>query len=81
MYGRAIRSLWPLLKRRINYKVTTPLLFKLIPAVVHLGVLLRWFSLDLPNETKAGNGTGTGTDRNQAPQAGRRFGTGMDRYR
>ncbi|GFQ05386.1 k(+) efflux antiporter 4 [Phtheirospermum japonicum] len=24
--------------------VTTPLLFKLIPAVVHLGVLLRWFS-------------------------------------
>ncbi|KAM7509655.1 hypothetical protein LguiA_020108 [Lonicera macranthoides] len=30
--------------------VTTPLLFKLIPAVVHLGVLLRWFSPDLPNE-------------------------------
>ncbi|KAK6789510.1 hypothetical protein RDI58_013310 [Solanum bulbocastanum] len=30
--------------------VTTPLLFKLIPAVVHLGVLLRWFSLDIPNE-------------------------------
>ncbi|KAI3956879.1 hypothetical protein MKX01_000913 [Papaver californicum] len=26
--------------------VTTPLLFKLIPAVIHLGVLLRWFSLD-----------------------------------
>ncbi|KAJ1442785.1 Sodium/solute symporter superfamily [Sesbania bispinosa] len=26
--------------------VTTPLLFKLIPAVVHLGVLLRWFSPD-----------------------------------
>ncbi|KAL0017598.1 hypothetical protein SO802_004667 [Lithocarpus litseifolius] len=26
--------------------VTTPLLFKLIPAVVHLGVLLRWFSAD-----------------------------------
>ncbi|KHN17221.1 K(+) efflux antiporter 6 [Glycine soja] len=26
--------------------VTTPLLFKLIPAVVHLGVLLRWFSTD-----------------------------------
>lgn len=24
--------------------VTTPLLFKLIPAVVHLGILLRWFS-------------------------------------
>ncbi|XP_047341842.1 K(+) efflux antiporter 6-like isoform X2 [Impatiens glandulifera] len=24
--------------------VTTPLLFKLIPAVVHLGVLLRWFA-------------------------------------
>ncbi|WMV29873.1 hypothetical protein MTR67_023258 [Solanum verrucosum] len=23
---------------------------KLIPAVVHLGVLLRWFSLDIPNE-------------------------------
>ncbi|PHT48123.1 K(+) efflux antiporter 4 [Capsicum baccatum] len=30
--------------------VTTPLLFKLIPAVVHLGVLLRWFSPDIPNE-------------------------------
>uniref|UniRef100_A0A2N9F7X8 Cation/H+ exchanger transmembrane domain-containing protein n=1 Tax=Fagus sylvatica TaxID=28930 RepID=A0A2N9F7X8_FAGSY len=26
--------------------VTTPLLFKLIPAVVHLGVLLRWFVPD-----------------------------------
>ncbi|XWS17386.1 hypothetical protein CRYUN_Cryun33cG0063100 [Craigia yunnanensis] len=26
--------------------VTTPLLFKLIPAVVHLGVLLRWFPAD-----------------------------------
>ncbi|THU61114.1 hypothetical protein C4D60_Mb07t19860 [Musa balbisiana] len=26
--------------------VTTPLLFKLIPAVVHLGVLLRWFNSD-----------------------------------
>ncbi|KAL6602853.1 hypothetical protein ACP70R_043214 [Stipagrostis hirtigluma subsp. patula] len=26
--------------------VTTPLLFKMIPAVVHLGVLLRWFSVD-----------------------------------
>ncbi|PIN25131.1 putative K+/H+-antiporter [Handroanthus impetiginosus] len=30
--------------------VTTPLLFKLIPAVVHLGVLLRWFSPDLTHE-------------------------------
>ncbi|XP_075084067.1 K(+) efflux antiporter 4 isoform X3 [Nicotiana tabacum] len=30
--------------------VTTPLLFKLTPAVVHLGVLLRWFSPDIPNE-------------------------------
>ncbi|OMO67311.1 Cation/H+ exchanger [Corchorus capsularis] len=30
--------------------VTTPLLFKLIPAVVHLGVLLRWFPPDSPNE-------------------------------
>ncbi|KAI8022326.1 K(+) efflux antiporter 4 [Camellia lanceoleosa] len=30
--------------------VTTPLLFKLIPAVVHLGVLLRWFSPDIQNE-------------------------------
>ncbi|KAK9031601.1 hypothetical protein V6N11_055897 [Hibiscus sabdariffa] len=28
--------------------VTTPLLFKLIPAVVHLGVLLRWFPADSP---------------------------------
>jgi len=27
--------------------VTTPLLFKMIPAVVHLGVLLRWFSVDI----------------------------------
>ncbi|KAH7523807.1 hypothetical protein FEM48_Zijuj06G0051200 [Ziziphus jujuba var. spinosa] len=26
--------------------VTTPLVFKLIPAVVHLGVLLRWFPID-----------------------------------
>ncbi|RWW05961.1 hypothetical protein BHE74_00018838 [Ensete ventricosum] len=26
--------------------VTTPLLFKLIPAVIHLGVLLRWFTPD-----------------------------------
>ncbi|XP_043705214.1 K(+) efflux antiporter 4-like [Telopea speciosissima] len=26
--------------------VTTPLLFKLIPSVLHLGVLLRWFSSD-----------------------------------
>lgn len=30
----------------IFLQVTTPLLFKLIPAVVHLGVLLRWFSPD-----------------------------------
>ncbi|GMI83923.1 K+ efflux antiporter 4 [Hibiscus trionum] len=30
--------------------VTTPLLFKLIPAVVHLGVLLRWFPADSPSE-------------------------------
>ncbi|KAF7813919.1 K(+) efflux antiporter 4 isoform X1 [Senna tora] len=30
--------------------VTTPLLFKLIPAVVHLGVLLRWFPPDSPAE-------------------------------
>ncbi|XP_015889105.2 K(+) efflux antiporter 4 isoform X5 [Ziziphus jujuba] len=30
--------------------VTTPLLFKLIPAVVHLGVLLRWFSPDSMSE-------------------------------
>ncbi|KAJ8750952.1 hypothetical protein K2173_016133 [Erythroxylum novogranatense] len=32
--------------------VTTPLLFKLIPAVVHLGVLLRWFSPDSSSESK-----------------------------
>ena len=31
-------------------QVTTPLLFKLIPAVVHLGVLLRWFPADSPTE-------------------------------
>ncbi|KAK4388756.1 K(+) efflux antiporter 4 [Sesamum angolense] len=30
--------------------VTTPLLFKLIPAVMHLGVLLRWFAPDSQNE-------------------------------
>eukprot|EP00256_Glycine_max_P064089 XP_014634141.1 K(+) efflux antiporter 4 isoform X2 [Glycine max] len=30
--------------------VTTPLLFKLIPAVVHLGALLRWFPPDSPGE-------------------------------
>ncbi|KAL1829386.1 hypothetical protein DCAR_0208722 [Daucus carota subsp. sativus] len=30
--------------------VTTPLLFKLIPAVVHLGILLRWFSPDFQTE-------------------------------
>ncbi|KAB1996406.1 hypothetical protein ERO13_D13G199400v2 [Gossypium hirsutum] len=30
--------------------VTTPLLFKLIPAVVHLGVLLRWFPPDSQSE-------------------------------
>ncbi|XP_057538144.1 K(+) efflux antiporter 4-like [Amaranthus tricolor] len=32
--------------------VTTPLLFKLIPAVVHLGVLLRWFTPDSSSEDK-----------------------------
>ncbi|CAM8890274.1 hypothetical protein QQ045_024510 [Rhodiola kirilowii] len=30
--------------------VTTPLLFKLIPAVVHLGVLLRWFTPEVSSE-------------------------------
>nr|VDD18967.1 unnamed protein product [Brassica oleracea] len=30
--------------------VTTPLVFKVIPAVVHLGVLLRWFSPDTAME-------------------------------
>ncbi|XP_016720434.2 K(+) efflux antiporter 4 isoform X1 [Gossypium hirsutum] len=30
--------------------VTTPLLFKLIPAVVRLGVLLRWFPADSPED-------------------------------
>ncbi|KAL0330712.1 UNVERIFIED_CONTAM: K(+) efflux antiporter 4 [Sesamum angustifolium] len=30
--------------------VTTPLLFKLVPAVMHLGVLLRWFAPDSQNE-------------------------------
>ncbi|KAL9255035.1 K(+) efflux antiporter 4-like protein [Drosera capensis] len=30
--------------------VTMPLLFKLIPAVIHLGVLLRWFPADSPSE-------------------------------
>ncbi|KAH1105476.1 hypothetical protein J1N35_009244 [Gossypium stocksii] len=32
--------------------VTTPLLFKLIPAVVRLGVLLRWFPADSPEVHK-----------------------------
>lgn len=27
-------------------QLTTPFLFKLIPGLVHLGVLLRWFPLD-----------------------------------
>lgn len=27
-------------------QVTTPLVFKAIPAVVHLGILLKWFSPD-----------------------------------
>ncbi|KAH6761304.1 K+ efflux antiporter 4 [Perilla frutescens var. frutescens] len=30
--------------------VTTPLLFKLIPAVVHLGILLRWFAPESQTE-------------------------------
>ncbi|GJV92987.1 K(+) efflux antiporter 4 isoform X1 [Tanacetum coccineum] len=30
--------------------VTTPFLFKPIPAIVHLGVLLRWFSPELPTK-------------------------------
>ncbi|KAH9801287.1 K(+) efflux antiporter 4 [Citrus sinensis] len=34
----------------LTCEVTTPLLFKLIPAVVNLGVLLRWFSPDSPIE-------------------------------
>ncbi|XP_043721473.1 K(+) efflux antiporter 4 isoform X3 [Telopea speciosissima] len=38
--------------------VTTPLLFKLIPAVVHLGVLLRWFSSDSSQSEKALNDVG-----------------------
>jgi hypothetical protein len=25
------------------YQVTTPLIFKLIPVVMHLGILIRWF--------------------------------------
>ncbi|TYI71458.1 hypothetical protein E1A91_D08G296400v1 [Gossypium mustelinum] len=41
---------------RYSYKtsilVTTPLLFKLIPAVVRLGVLLRWFPADSPEVHK-----------------------------
>ncbi|MFS7897354.1 hypothetical protein Hanom_Chr00s008304g01740201 [Helianthus anomalus] len=30
--------------------LTTPFLFKLIPAVVRLGVLWRWFTPDIPTE-------------------------------
>lgn len=36
-----------------SLQVTTPLLFKLIPGVVHLGVLLRWFSPDSSIEVNA----------------------------
>lgn len=35
-------------------QVTTPLLFKLIPAVVHLGALLRWFPPDSSTEVSYG---------------------------
>ncbi|OMO66925.1 Cation/H+ exchanger [Corchorus capsularis] len=34
--------------------VTTPLLFKLIPAILHLGVLLRWFSPDRETSIEVG---------------------------
>nr|GEZ23865.1 K(+) efflux antiporter 4 [Tanacetum cinerariifolium] len=40
----------PFLVIFFRLQVTTPFLFKLIPAVVHLGVLLRWFSPELPTE-------------------------------
>ncbi|MQL97072.1 hypothetical protein Taro_029752 [Colocasia esculenta] len=33
-------------RTRATAEVTTPLLFKLIPAVIHLGILLRWFAPD-----------------------------------
>ena len=36
-----------------SLQVTTPLLFKLIPGVVHLGVLLWWFSPDSSIEVNA----------------------------
>ncbi|GMJ07629.1 ARABIDOPSIS THALIANA K+ EFFLUX ANTIPORTER 6, K+ efflux antiporter 6 [Hibiscus trionum] len=34
--------------------VTTPLLFKLIPAILHLGVLLRWFSPERESSLELG---------------------------
>ncbi|XP_039017040.1 K(+) efflux antiporter 6-like isoform X2 [Hibiscus syriacus] len=34
--------------------VTTPLLFKLIPAILHLGVLLRWFSPERESSIELG---------------------------
>ncbi|XP_017983656.1 PREDICTED: K(+) efflux antiporter 6 isoform X2 [Theobroma cacao] len=34
--------------------VTTPLLFKLIPAILHLGVLLRWFSPERESSIEVG---------------------------
>ncbi|KAE8665268.1 K(+) efflux antiporter 4 [Hibiscus syriacus] len=34
--------------------VTTPLLFKLIPAILHLGVLLRWFSPERESSVELG---------------------------
>ncbi|PKA57214.1 K(+) efflux antiporter 4 [Apostasia shenzhenica] len=43
--------------------VTTPLLFKMIPAVIHLGVLLRWFPPDNnPADVMAYKGDGYRTD-------------------
>ncbi|KAK1266035.1 K(+) efflux antiporter 4 [Acorus gramineus] len=42
--------------------VTTPLLFKLIPAVIHLGVLLRWFAPDINQTEMAFKGDSLRTD-------------------
>jgi hypothetical protein len=42
---------------RVKYlQVTTTLLFKLIPAVMHLGVLLRWFPPDSAVEVSIEDG-------------------------
>ncbi|KAK6273877.1 hypothetical protein POUND7_010960 [Theobroma cacao] len=53
LLGTTALSLVRLL-RGIICMVTTPLLFKLIPAILHLGVLLRWFSPERESSIEVG---------------------------